>query len=86
MTAVKDNVIQMIQNSITANDRQSFCTCQFNPEGTEVCNHCKVDKGLRMALLHIRATSRKDAEIRKSMERVQLEIETKIKKLLETDD
>jgi hypothetical protein len=56
MTAVKDNVLQIIEN------------------------------GLRMALLHIRATSRKEAELRKSMERVQLEIEKKIMKLLEADD
>jgi hypothetical protein len=82
MTAVKDNVLQIIENGITANDKQSFCTCQYAPEGIEVCNYCKIDKGLRMALLHIRATSRKDAEIRRSMERVQLEIEKKIMNLL----
>jgi hypothetical protein len=86
MTAIKDNVLQIIENGITANDKQSFCTCQFNPEAIEVCNYCKVDKGLRMALLHIRATSRKDAELRMSMERVQLEIEKKVMKLLAADN
>lgn len=86
MTAVKDNVLQIIENSITANDQRSFCTCQYEPEGIEVCDYCKIDKGLRLALLHIRATSRKEAELRKSMERVQLEIEKKIMKLLEADD
>lgn len=85
MSECKKNVLEMIEEALTALRRESFCTCQYSYEGTGMCNYCKVRQGLQAARACIITSVDRIAAMRSNMVAIQGEIEDKIGQLLRED-
>jgi len=81
--ACKENVLEMIQEALTANRNTDFCTCKYPGDGVGLCNYCKIDRGLTMAEACIIASVGRIDVMRSNMVAMQAEIEAKLKALLE---
>lgn len=85
MTVVKRIVLGEIENGVTANNAETFCTCQYTLDHPKLCNHCVVDYALRRAKACIIASSYKDVAIGGAMDSVQEIIEKKVRLLVEEE-
>lgn len=83
MNECKENVLEMIEESLSANRAESFCTCQYSHDATGYCNYCKINHGLQAARNCIISSVIEAEKMRGGMIVVQAAIESKIKRLLE---
>ena len=79
----KENVLEIINEALTANRKADFCTCRYDTAGRDVCNYCKIFEGLTAARACIVASVDRISIMRGNMVAVQKEIEAKLRKLLE---
>jgi len=85
MDKCKENVIEMIDIAIWVNKLERFCVCVYPVVGGNICNYCKIERGLKTARACIIASVDKISIMRANMVAAQAEIEEKIKKLLGED-
>jgi len=46
MSECKEKVIEMIDQAVEANNKITFCTCQYKHDVSNYCSHCKINHGL----------------------------------------
>jgi len=78
----KDDVLQLIEEGLTANRTESFCTCRYTLSGSDMCNNCKIAQALRQARKCIVSSLVAEKEMNTKMRVTQREIEAKLKKLI----
>ena len=81
----KENVLEMIDRSLTANRAEGFCTCKYGHNPEDYCNYCKIYTGLTVARACIVASVGRLDVMRSNMVEMQAEIEGKLRKLLEEE-
>jgi len=77
MTAIKQNILQTIEDGLSALNQTSICTCV--PASGDLCNHCKIAMALQLAKQSLISTARKEIEIATAMDEAQAEIENKLR-------
>jgi len=79
----KENVLEMIDAALTANNNDDFCQCRYGRDKEWPCTYCKINGGLTVARACIVASVGRIDVMRTNMMIVQAEIEEKLRKLLE---
>jgi len=79
----KENVLELIDQAMTANRAEGVCTCRYSENGKRGCNYCKILEGLMAAKACIVASVGGFDMIRMIMTIVQTDIEEKLRILPE---
>jgi len=83
MSNCKENVLEMIDVALTANNNDDFCQCLHVMDAKKPCTYCKIETALHVARACIVASVGRIDVMRTNMMIVQAEIEEKLRKLLE---
>ena len=79
----KENVLEMIDAALTANNNDDFCHCLHVMDTKKPCTYCKIETALHVARACIVASVGRIDVMRANMVAVRAEIEGKLKRLLE---
>jgi len=83
MSDCKENVLEMIDVALTANNNDDFCQCLHVREANKPCTYCKIETALHVARACIVASVGRLDVMRSNMVAYQKEIEEKLKRILE---
>jgi len=78
----KGEILQIIQDGLTANRQADYCTCQYSHRPGDMCVFCRIENALQQANKCIVSSLIFEKEMDTKMRIVQREIEAKLRALI----